>query len=132
MSVVIRLARHGKKKKPFYRIVVADKRSPRDGRFLEFIGTYNTMFDPPLLELKEDRVRHWVQCGATPSDTVSSLINKKLPGYLDERETKQRKKIQDARKARKSRSKTEKTAKPKAEKAKKPAAAKAKKAAAKE
>ena len=130
MSVVIRLARHGKKKKPFYRIVVADKRSPRDGRFLEFIGTYNTMFDPPLLDLKEDRVRHWVQAGATPSQTVAALIDKKIPGYLDERETHRTKKIQAARKKRKANSKGEKSAKPKAEKKakKKPAKAAAKKA----
>ena len=117
MAVVIRLARHGKKKKPFYRIVVADKKSPRDGRFLEFIGTYNTLFNPPLLELKEDRVKHWVGAGAVPSQTVASLIDKKLPGFLDDRETHKRKKIKDARKKRKTRSKGEKSAKPKAEKA---------------
>ncbi len=73
MSVKIRLARHGAKKRPFYRIVVADNESPRDGRFLEIVGTYNPLPDPAEVSLKEDRVKYWVGQGAIPSDTVRNL-----------------------------------------------------------
>jgi len=73
MSVKIRLARHGAKKRPFYRIVVADNESPRDGKFLEIVGTYNPLPDPAEINLKEDRVQYWMGQGATPSDTVKSL-----------------------------------------------------------
>ena len=74
MSVRIRLARGGAKKRPFYRIVVADSRSPRDGRFIEVLGTYNPMLQqdhPQRILLKEERIRHWLQHGATPSDRVA-------------------------------------------------------------
>jgi small subunit ribosomal protein S16 len=73
MSVKIRLARHGAKKRPFYRIVVADNESPRDGRFLEIVGTYNPLLDPAEVNLKEDRVKYWMGQGAIPSDTVRSI-----------------------------------------------------------
>ena len=73
MSVKIRLARHGAKKRPFYRIVVADNESPRDGRFLEIVGTYNPLPDPAEISIKEDRVQYWMGQGAIPSDTVKSL-----------------------------------------------------------
>jgi len=76
MSVKIRLARHGKKKKPFYRIVIADSESPRDGRFLENVGTYNPLVDPAEVSLKQDRVKHWIDQGAIPTDTVKSLMKK--------------------------------------------------------
>jgi small subunit ribosomal protein S16 len=76
MSVKIRLARHGAKKRPFYRIVVADNDSPRDGRFLEIVGTYNPLPDPVEVSVKEDRVKFWMGQGATPSDTVRSLFKK--------------------------------------------------------
>lgn len=76
MAVKIRLARHGAKKKPFYRIVVADSRSPRDGRFLENVGTYNPMVEPPQVTLKTERIAYWMEKGATPSDTVNSLLKK--------------------------------------------------------
>ena len=76
MSVRIRLARHGAKKKPFYRIVVADSESPRDGRFLEIVGTYNPLTDPAEVALKQDRVQYWMEQGATPSDTVKNLLQK--------------------------------------------------------
>ena len=74
--VRIRLARHGAKKKPFYRIVVADKESPRDGRFLENVGTYDPLQNPAKVTLKEDRIKYWMDQGAIPSDTVKSLIKK--------------------------------------------------------
>jgi len=76
MAVKIRLARHGAKKRPFYRIVVADSESPRDGRFLENVGTYNPLRDPAEVTLKIDRVQHWLQQGAIPTDTVKSLLKK--------------------------------------------------------
>jgi len=76
MSVKIRLARHGAKKRPFYRIVIADSESPRDGRFLETVGTYNPLLEPAQVVLKGERVRHWITRGATPTDTVRSLLKK--------------------------------------------------------
>ena len=76
MAVRIRLARHGAKKRPFYRIVVADGESKRDGRFLEIVGTYDPLPDPVLVTLKEERVKFWMDQGATPSDTVKSLLKK--------------------------------------------------------
>jgi len=74
MAVVIRLARYGAKKRPFYRIVVADGQYPRDGRFLENVGTYNPMVDPSEVTLKKERIEYWLGQGAKPSDTVNSLL----------------------------------------------------------
>ncbi len=76
MGVRIRLARHGAKKKPFYRIVVADGESPRDGKFLEKLGTYDPLKDPAEVTLKQDRIKYWIDKGAIPSDTVRSLFKK--------------------------------------------------------
>ena len=76
MSVKIRLARKGAKKKPFYRIVVADIEAPRDGRFLEVVGTYDPLKDPALVTLKEERIKYWIGEGAQPTDTVRSLFKK--------------------------------------------------------
>ena len=80
--VRIRLRRMGAKKKPFYRIVVADQRSPRDGRFIENIGTYDPMTDPPTVEIKGERASHWLTVGAQPSDAVARLLKK--TGITDE------------------------------------------------
>jgi small subunit ribosomal protein S16 len=74
MSVRIRLTRQGTKKRPFYRIVAADIESPRDGRFLERLGTYNPMVDPSAVTLKEDRIKYWLDEGAKPSTTVRSIL----------------------------------------------------------
>jgi small subunit ribosomal protein S16 len=74
MSVKIRLARHGAKKRPFYRIVVADSESPRDGKFLENVGTYNPLTDPAKVVLKQERIKYWMDQGAIPTDTVKSLL----------------------------------------------------------
>ena len=74
--VVIRLARGGAKKRPFYRVVVADRRFPRDGRYIEQVGTYDPRTTQTQVNLKLDRVDHWVSVGAQPSDTVRSLIKK--------------------------------------------------------
>ena len=76
MGVRIRLARHGTKKKPFYRIVVADSENPRDGRFLEKVGTYDPLKDPAEVSLISDRIKYWMEKGAIPSDTVRSLLKK--------------------------------------------------------
>ena len=76
MAVKIRLARHGAKKRPFYRIVAADSESPRDGRFLEKLGTYNPLQDPAQVELNADRIRYWIDQGATPTDTVRSILKR--------------------------------------------------------
>ena len=76
MQVKIRLARHGAKKRPFYRIVVANSESPRDGRFLENVGTYDPVKDPAEVNLKPERIKYWIDQGAIPTDTVRSLLKK--------------------------------------------------------
>ncbi len=76
MSVKIRLTRKGTKKKPFYRIVAADVECPRDGRFLEALGTYDPMQEPAVITLKEDRINYWLGEGAKPSTTVQSILKK--------------------------------------------------------
>lgn len=76
MSVRIRLKRLGAKKRPFYRVVVADQRSPRDGRFIENIGRYQPMDDPSVIEIDEERALHWLRVGAQPSNTVRVLMTK--------------------------------------------------------
>jgi small subunit ribosomal protein S16 len=74
MSVKIRLARGGSKKKPFYQVVVADERYPRDGRFIERLGQYDPKQDPPMVSLKEDRALEWLNNGAEPTDTVRQIL----------------------------------------------------------
>lgn len=76
MPVKIRLARHGTKKKPFYRIIAADSESPRDGRFLEIVGTYNPLIDPAEVTLKQERIKYWIDQGAIPTATVKNLLKK--------------------------------------------------------
>ncbi len=77
MAVRMRLTRVGSKKNPIYRVVVADSRSPRDGKFIEIVGRYNPQHDPSLIEFDEDKVRDWLAKGATPSGTVSRLLKGK-------------------------------------------------------
>ena len=74
--VKIRLRRMGKKKSPFYRIVVADSRSPRDGRFIEEIGTYNPMREPAEININAEKAQTWLKNGAQPTDTVKILLKK--------------------------------------------------------
>ena len=74
--VKIRLQRVGKKKAPFYHVVVADSRSPRDGKIVEKIGTYNPMTEPATIELDNEKVATWIKNGAKPTDTVKALIEK--------------------------------------------------------
>lgn len=76
MSVKIRLARHGVKKKPFYRIVVASTDAPRDGRFIELVGTYDPLKNPVAVTLKHDRVKEWIEKGAVPTATVNNILKK--------------------------------------------------------
>lgn len=76
MAVKIRLARSGAKKRPFYRIVAADARAPRDGRFLEKLGTYNPLTEEGTLEIKRDRIDYWLGVGAQPTATVKRLLRK--------------------------------------------------------
>ena len=76
MSVTIRLSRHGAKKKPFYRIVVSDRRYPRDGRYIEQVGTYDPSASTGGLKLNREKIDTWIRDGAQPSLTVSQLIKK--------------------------------------------------------
>jgi len=77
--VSIRLARIGKKKKPFYRVVVIEKRNPRNGRCVEIVGTYDPLKNPAEVKLDAERIKHWLGQGAQPSDTVRSFIrNQKI------------------------------------------------------
>ena len=75
MSVKIRLKRMGAKKRPFYRVVIADSRSPRDGRFIETVGTYNPIAQPAEITLDEDKILAWLNNGAQPSETVRNLLS---------------------------------------------------------
>ena len=83
MSVKIRLKRMGMKKKPFYRVVVSDARSPRDGRFIEEIGYYNPMTKPAEVKIDNDRAQYWLGVGAQPTDTVRILLKK--TGAIEEK-----------------------------------------------
>lgn len=76
MAVKLRLKRMGAKKAPFYRIVAADSRSPRDGRFIEQLGTYNPIANPAQVSINEEAVLNWLANGAQPSDTVRNLLSK--------------------------------------------------------
>jgi len=76
MAVRIRLTRVGSKKNPIYRVVVADSRSPRDGKFIEIVGRYNPQTDPSTIDFDEDKVKEWIAKGAKPSNTVSRLLKK--------------------------------------------------------
>ncbi len=81
MAVKIRLRRMGMKKNPFYRVVVADSRYPRDGKFIEEIGTYNPLVDPAQFKIDADKAKTWIKNGAQPTDTVKSLLKKN--GIID-------------------------------------------------
>ncbi len=76
MAVRIRLARGGRKKRPFYRIVAAHSEAPRDGKFLEILGTYDPLKDPAEIKLDADKVKKWLNVGAQPTETVRSLMKK--------------------------------------------------------
>jgi small subunit ribosomal protein S16 len=77
MAARIRLARVGSKKNPVYRVVVADSRSPRDGKFIEIVGRYNPQTDPSTIEIDETKVKEWISKGAQPSESVQRLLKAK-------------------------------------------------------
>lgn len=85
MSVKIRLTRVGKKKVPMYRVVVADERSPRDGRFIEILGQYQPLEEPSMVNFKEDRALEWLSKGAQPTETVEKLL--KISGIWEKHES---------------------------------------------
>ena len=78
MAVRIRLTRQGRKKKPFYRIIVADGESPRDGKFLDILGTYDPLQDPAVVKIDREKFNNWIGLGALPSTTVRSILKKAL------------------------------------------------------
>lgn len=82
MAVKFRLSRYGSKKKPFYRIVVADERFPRDGRFIERVGSYDTLKDPVAIVLNKERIKRWYEKGVRPTKTVEDIFRKE--GILHE------------------------------------------------
>jgi len=102
MSLKLRLARAGAKKRPFYRIVVADSRYPRDGRFIEIVGTWNPILpknDPLRVSLNTERIEHWVKMGALPTDRVLRFMDAaglaKRPARSNPEKSKPRKKAQE-------------------------------------
>ncbi len=101
MAVTIRLARHGRIKQPYYRIVVQEHHRANCGRFIEHIGFVDTLKDPAVVEFKEDRVRYWVDNGATTSDTMAQYIEKTIPGFLSELEEGRLQKVRSRRAKRK-------------------------------
>ncbi|HME92537.1 MAG TPA: 30S ribosomal protein S16 [Myxococcaceae bacterium] len=76
MAVVLRLSRAGAKKMPYYHVVATDSRNPRDGKFIEAIGSYDPNQEPPKLEINRERLEHWLKAGAMPSETVAGLIKR--------------------------------------------------------
>jgi small subunit ribosomal protein S16 len=84
LMLAISLMRMGAKGKPFYRVVVKEKRSKRDGKYLENLGTYNPMTNPATVELKHERVNYWISVGAQPTETVKSLIKNNQPPESNE------------------------------------------------
>jgi small subunit ribosomal protein S16 len=74
MSVRLRLSRRGTKKSPFYHLVIADQRSPRDGSFIEQVGTYDPRVSPPVVSLRDERIQHWIAQGAQPTAAVADLL----------------------------------------------------------
>ena len=83
MATRIRLARAGRKKRPFYRIVVTDSRAPRDSGYIEAIGTYNPLTDPSTIEVDEEKARSWLEKGALPSDSVARILE--IVGVLEKK-----------------------------------------------
>jgi small subunit ribosomal protein S16 len=87
MTVRLRLTRKGKKKKPYYRLVAADSEAPRDGKFLEILGIYNPMNDPAEIRIDKQRINEWLEKGASPSESVKTILNKegllKVPKTTD-------------------------------------------------
>lgn len=106
MAVTLRLSRRGSTRKPFYRIVASEKQKPRDGRFLEIIGSFNPTKNPAIVSLKEDRVKYWLSVGAEATEVVRSLVRRSFGDIIESRVKHQRSKIQARRRARKARAKS--------------------------
>ena len=120
MSVRIRLRRMGSKKRPFYRVVVADQRSPRDGRFIENIGKYHPLDEPSIIDIDEERAMHWLSEGAQPSESVQRLMEK--AGIWEKFEAARPKKPKKAAKPKAMKAESGAKPKAKAKKEKEPAA----------
>jgi small subunit ribosomal protein S16 len=103
VAVTLRLARFGRTHSPHYRVVVSEKVTKRDGKFIERLGNYFPLREPAEIILKEDRVRHWLAVGAQTTDLVRSIIIKKIPGLMEDIEKNRLSKLQAARKKRKER-----------------------------
>jgi len=101
--VKIRLQRHGNKNRPFYRLIVADSRFRRDGRFIEILGYYDPLRDPAKIQVNQETVKKWVSWGAQPTSSAKSLLNKVMDNFFDNLEKERRLKIQAKRKKRKER-----------------------------
>lgn len=84
MAVVLRLARAGAKKMPYYHVVATDSRNPRDGKFIEAVGAYDPNFSPAKVEFNEERLAYWLKTGATPSETVADLIKRNAKAAKNE------------------------------------------------
>lgn len=134
MAVRIRLRRIGTKKKPFYRIVVADSRSPRDGRFIETLGQYNPIEKPASVVVEEDRIYYWLRNGALPTETVNSLLRRiglmrkwaalkkgadvsqmEISNYIPERRKKKKKRTKEVKEAKETESQKAQATEPKTE-----------------
>lgn len=116
MAVTLRLARFGRTHSPHYRVVVSEKGTKRDGRFIERLGNYFPLKDPAQITLKEDRVRYWLSVGAQTTPLLRSIIKKSIPGLMEGLEKSRLDKLQNSRKKRKERAKT-RSAKPASAKA---------------
>jgi small subunit ribosomal protein S16 len=99
--VILRLSRFGRTSSPFYRLVAADKERWRDGKFIEALGNLNLKSNPPQINVKTDRIRHWISLGAQYSETVRSIIRKQIPGFIEELEKARLARTQASRKKRK-------------------------------
>lgn len=108
MAVTLRLSRHGVRALPFYRVVACDSQAPRNGKYLEVIGTFAPNGSKPSLTLNEELIKKWLAVGALPSTTVRSLIIKQFPGLVEGKEKAKLAKTQEKRKARKARAKKKK------------------------
>ena len=105
MAVIIGLTRRGQNKLPFYRVVVKERGTKRDGNFIEIVGTHDPLKDPAATNLKEDRIKYWIGEGAQPTRVVADMIKKSIPGYWEEIVKSRTEKVQAKRKARKARAK---------------------------
>jgi small subunit ribosomal protein S16 len=103
VAVTLRLARYGQRNRPVYRIVAANNSSRRDGRFLEILGNYNPLTNPPTANIKEEKIKKWIDLGASTSRIVGNIIKKRIPGLVEGKIEAQKSKIVAQRRKRKER-----------------------------